>query len=363
MTAVNNFVYFDIQIGEEKGGRVVAELFDDVVPKTTENFRALCTGEKGIGAARKPLHFKNTIFHRVVSQFMIQGGDITQFDGSGGESIYGKQFPDENFLISHDSEGILSMANAGPNTNNSQFFITTVPCTHLDGINVAFGKVRKGFGVVREVANVGTNNDIPLLNCVIVDCGVYAPGENMSVAESDGTLDVYPPFPEDWDADYNQIEGKDIETVITNIKESGNFFYKNNDFLEADRKYRKALRYISWFHTSDILNKCDESKVIDMEAQSLTNLAIVKIKKKQYRDALSCCNHVLGKNPANSKALYRRALALKGINEYKDALRDLKYAMKISPNDKNVIKELKTINSALNKYLSHEKIFYASMFK
>lgn len=363
MTATNTFVYFDVKTGDENSGRIVAELFDDVVPKTTENFRTLCSGEKGIGLAGKPLHYKNTIFHRVVSQFMIQGGDITHFDGSGGESIYGKQFDDENFKISHDTEGILSMANAGPNTNNSQFFITTVPCTHLDGINVAFGKVRKGFGVVREVANVATNNDVPLLNCVVVNCGVYAPGDGMSVAESDGTVDVYPPFPEDLEVDYDLIEGTDIETVVTNIKESGNVFYKNNDFLEADRKYRKALRYISWFHTIGVLNRCDETKVVDMEAQSLTNLAIVKIKKSQYRDALNCCNHVLGKNPTNTKALYRRALALKGINEYKDALRDLKYAMKISPNDKNVLAELKTISNALNQYLSHEKSFCASMFK
>jgi cyclophilin family peptidyl-prolyl cis-trans isomerase len=140
---IPNKVFLDISIEGLKAGKIEIELFSDV-PKTSENFRCLCTGEKGKGASGKPLHFKGTIFHRIIPKFMLQGGDFTMFNGRGGESIYGTKFDDENFKHKHDVPGLLSMANAGPNTNRSQFFITTVPCPHLDGKHVVFGKVTKG---------------------------------------------------------------------------------------------------------------------------------------------------------------------------------------------------------------------------
>ncbi|KRT78762.1 hypothetical protein AMK59_7733, partial [Oryctes borbonicus] len=165
------YVFLDIKIGQEKTGRIILELFKNIVPKTVENFRALCTGEKGIGKHCKPLHFKGAVFHRVVPQFMIQCGDIINFDGTGGESIYGDAFGDENFNISHSTEGIIGMANAGPNTNSSQFYVTTVPCTHLDGRNVAFGRVKKGLNIVREIQELPRKDDIPLVKCIVENCG------------------------------------------------------------------------------------------------------------------------------------------------------------------------------------------------
>ena len=133
LETITNQVYFDMSIGGETAGRVKIGLFGKSVPNTVENFRALCTGEKGNGEGGVALHFKNSIFHRIIPNFMCQGGDFTNFDGTGGESIYGKKFPDENFILAHRDAGYVSMANAGPNTQSSQFFILTGPAPYLDG--------------------------------------------------------------------------------------------------------------------------------------------------------------------------------------------------------------------------------------
>lgn len=164
-------VFFDITIGGAPAGRVIFELFSDTVPKTAENFRALCTGEKGIGQSGKPLHFKGSSFHRIIPGFMCQGGDFTRGNGTGGESIYGHKFPDENFKLKHTGPGVLSMANAGPNTNGSQFFICTAETPWLDGKHVVFGRVTEGMDVVRKMEAAGSRSGQTSAPVVIADCG------------------------------------------------------------------------------------------------------------------------------------------------------------------------------------------------
>nr|KIR84472.1 peptidyl-prolyl cis-trans isomerase [Cryptococcus tetragattii IND107] len=160
----NSQVYFDIAINNAPAGRITFKLFDDVVPKTARNFRELCTGQNGFGYA-------GSGFHRVIPQFMLQGGDFTNHNGTGGKSIYGNKFADENFKLRHDRPFLLSMANAGPNTNGSQFFITTVVTSWLDGKHCVFGEVTSGQELVKKIESYGSDSGKPKAKITITASG------------------------------------------------------------------------------------------------------------------------------------------------------------------------------------------------
>merc|ERR1711934_342877 len=171
LAEITEKVYFDITIDEEPAGQIVFGLFGNVVPKTVKNFATLCDGSAGVGNAGKALHFQGSSFHRIIPGFMAQGGDFTAGNGTGGESIYGNKFNDENFDIKHTEPGLLSMANAGPNTNGSQFFITTIVTDWLDGRHTVFGKVLEGMDVVKRVEAQGSGTGQPKSQVTIVDSG------------------------------------------------------------------------------------------------------------------------------------------------------------------------------------------------
>ncbi|KAL3265435.1 hypothetical protein HHI36_009638 [Cryptolaemus montrouzieri] len=285
----NTFVFIDINFGNERVGRLVIELFNKVAPKTVENFRALCTGEKGLGKHNKPLHYKGCRFHRIISQCFVQSGDIINNNGTGGESIYDDVFDIENYKLQHTKEGLIGMSTiSGTNSVNSQFYITSAPCEHLDGTNIVFGTVRKGLDIIKEMATVERINDHPVQDILITDCGELKKGQPWNIHIVDETEDMYPPWPNDWE------EGNDstgIEKAITTIRESGNFYFLKKNYSSSQNKYLKTLRYIDWYLKS---GKYSDNVFIDnCKFRTLLNLAAVNLKSKKYKEALHYCNQVI----------------------------------------------------------------------
>jgi peptidyl-prolyl isomerase D len=342
-------VYFDVTIGGAPAGRIVFELYNDIVPKTAENFRALCTGEKGVGKSGKPLHYKGSGFHRIIKSFMVQGGDFTAGNGTGGESIYGEKFEDENFNELHTKPGLLSMANAGPGTNGSQFFITTVPTPHLNGKHVVFGHVIKGMGVVRKLENMETNSDKPVLDCIIADCGELAEGADDGVAApADG--DVYEEFPDD---DSHNKTDEDFKKAAESIKAIGNEYFKKGDYRQALEKYEKATRYL------EKASSADNATAVTL----LLNTAMASLKLGDNARVIKVTNAALSKDPNSVKALFRRAQARANTKEYEGAKSDLLAALKVEPANADVRKEFERVKRLEDEEKKKTAKLYSNMFK
>ncbi|KAG1680814.1 hypothetical protein FOA52_008147 [Chlamydomonas sp. UWO 241] len=173
---VTDRVWMQVAIGGQVIGKMVIALFGKVAPKTVDNFKSLATGDKGVGPSGKPLHYKGVRFHRIITEFMAQGGDTTLGNGFGGESIYGDKFEDESFKMRHEERGCVAMANAGPNTNGSQFYICFGPAPHLDGKHVVFGRIEAGLELLGRMEAVGDESGTPSDEVVVVDCGLLLGG-------------------------------------------------------------------------------------------------------------------------------------------------------------------------------------------
>ncbi|KAL3424228.1 peptidyl-prolyl cis-trans isomerase [Phlyctema vagabunda] len=359
-------VFFDISIGNKAAGRVTFELYDDIVPKTAENFRCLCTGEKGVGKAGKELSYKGSSFHRVIKQFMIQGGDFTAGNGTGGESIYGEKFADENFELKHEKPFLLSMANAGPGTNGSQFFVTTVPTPHLDGKHVVFGEVLNGKSLVRKIENLETQSDKPNKDVTITDCGQLtgADAEAATQKAPDSTGDPYEDFPED---NANpELPAQEIVKIAGELKGFGNTAFKAGNLQLGLDKYQKGIRYLN--EDPDLKDEPASTKN-ELDALRFTlnsNSALLANKLQSYDEGAKYASAALNVSGISSadkaKALYRKAIAEIGLKEEDAALKDLEEANKLVPGDAAITKELSAVKKASAERAKKEKAAYSKFF-
>jgi peptidyl-prolyl isomerase D len=255
------------------------------------------------------------------------------------------------------------MANLGrPNTNNTQFFISTIDCHHLDGENVVFGHVRKGLPIVSSFEQFATEEGLPTRDLIIADCGEIKPNEDWGYCDNDGTSDKLPPFPVDW-LDYERkFSLNEKLEILEKIKDAGNYFYKMNDFGRSARKYRKLMRYCN--HFKDDTRDSEELKTLDeFQLVNLTNLAATDLKQNDFEDVIYSCNAAIKINPINTKAYYRRGIANLELKNYEMALEDLKMALSILPNNKAIMKEFERARKHLMDYREIEKVHYKKMFQ
>jgi len=344
--------WMDVTIGGSPRGRIVFEMFYDTTPKTCKNFMTLCEGTEKDKATGVQLAYKGSGFHRVIKKFMLQGGDFTKHDGTGGISIYGEKFEDENFEVKHTRPGLLSMANAGPGTNGSQFFITTVPTPHLDGKHVVFGQVLKGMDLVREIESLETNSDKPIKPCVIADCGTLKPGEDDGVVTD--PCDPYPGFPDDF------VGETDKKTIAEEIRQSGNGLYREKNFSRALAKYVKAERYATAVNDGGMITKCQ------------LNSAAALLAMKNYASVITTCEQVLERTDLDTdsrqKALSRSAQAKYFMKRWDSALDDFKQLQAVDEEcDKKAFtqrlgKMMKISKSYHKKAKDAERKKYAKMF-
>lgn len=387
----NPIVYLDISFANSpaptrpNANRIVLELYKHLVPRTAENFRVLCTNP-----ASERLRYEGSVFHRVIKSFMLQGGDFTRGDGTGGESIYGEKFEDEDLTGKHDRPFLLSMANAGPNTNGSQFFITTVPTPHLDGKHVVFGRVLKGKDVVRKIENTETaSNDRPVNEVKIEKCGELD-ANSAEVKDgtfgigADGTGDQYEEFPEDQDEKLETDLSATFK-IATELKGIANTQFAKPDYTLALDKYLKALRYLKLHPVmpegtaEDLASRWSALKT---SIQLNASLAALKVSPPQPKVTIAQTTAVIQNLTSNkagrswddnaeeeqkrkadlAKAHYRRALGYVTLKDEERAELDLARAEELMPGDAGVKKEKLALQKRKEAKVKAQRAAYSKMF-
>ncbi|KAI8929139.1 cyclophilin-like domain-containing protein [Entophlyctis helioformis] len=295
--------YFDIQFGSEPvdptspNTRIVFELYDDLVPLTAANFAALCAGDRRSPTGVR-LAYAGSLFHRVIRNFMVQGGDFTNGDGTGGLSIYGDKFADEDLTGKHARPGLLSMANAGPNTNGSQFFITTVPTPHLDGKHVVFGRVLRGMHIVRRAERAETApGDRPVVPVRIAAAGVLAAGESDGIVQPDDG-DVMPEYPEDYDLEPETHSLKGLGATVLKAAMAGGADNAARKYADAIAKFEKAVRYLEAVNPSpeeaDELDHDTKTRFFAIKVSCLSNISLAASKIADWTKAERASDRILG---------------------------------------------------------------------
>ncbi|KAI5961812.1 CPR6 [Candida pseudojiufengensis] len=360
-----SLVYFDLTCDGKPKGRVIFKLYDDIVPKTTKNFRTLCSEEnkhKNSPISGKPLSYKNSIFHRVIKDFMCQGGDFTHGTGIGGESVY------ENFDKLHDKPFLLSMANAGPNTNGSQFFITTVPTPHLNGKHVVFGELIQGKSIIRQMERSDKDsNDKPVDEWKIEDCGELPADYVLNDNPDDGTGDEFEEILKD--NDVKKVDINDPNSVInavTKIKDIGTKLLKEGKLKNSMEKYSKAVNYLDDYFPEDLSNE-KISEINKLKISCLLNLSLVSLKLKNGKKAIKAANDALHTDliddKSKVKALYRKGSGYLLIKDEENAELYFKEAFKLEPNDPAIKKGLEDVKLNIKKRKEQQKKSMSKFFK
>lgn len=379
---VRPHAYLDIKIGDRKIGRVILEIYDDIAPKASANFLNLCKGSV-VDQNQGPLSYKGNYFHRVIKNFVIQAGDVVNCkEGSKyANENYGKAnistLPEGLFGVENKDEPLdgpfkLCTANTDPDSNGSQFFISTYTLTHLTGKHTIFGRVKHGKSVVREVERVNTNDDnVPVEEekVFIEDCGEWEEGMDIPIYNACYDQiggDIYEEFPDD-----DEHIDKDSSELVYNasniMKESGTLLLKQGRKQDALFKYLKCLRYVMEYIPDDEQEPQWFEKYYELKKKLYLNVALVYLQMKNYSRAIDYSSYLLDLDKATDaekgKSYFRRGLSQAGLNKWDLALKDFKSAERLVPKDELIKKELKNAEAKLELQKKNQQAKYAKFFK